>query len=73
VKTRGIIGKRIVAIRQVRYQDAVRGLVIGVDAIVLEDGTELRPFAHETEDSDYPVDMLVIKSTPKPADKPRKR
>jgi hypothetical protein len=62
MKSRGVVGKKITAIRQYRYYDRNHGLIIDVQAIVLEDGTELRPLAAEVEDATfYPVDMIVVK------------
>ncbi len=60
METRNIIGKRIVEIRQRRFTDRNRGPMVDVIAVVLENGTELRPIVHEAED-DYCVDFLVAK------------
>ena len=61
MKTRGIIGKRIVAIRQRRfYNDYNASMEVSVYEIELEDGTLLRPMVHPTE-NDAVVDMIVVK------------
>lgn len=52
----GVVGKRIVAIRQFRHRN-----FNALEAIVLEDGTELRPLHTPDEDSDGTVDMIVVK------------
>ena len=61
MKTRGVIGKRIVAIRQTRFfNHNFAGMDVDVYEIELDDGTLLRPLVNETED-EYVVDMIVVK------------
>lgn len=62
MKSKNVVGKKIVGIRQRQYVDPSHGRIVDIDAIILEDGTELRPLASEIEDGDhYPVDMIVVK------------
>ena len=62
MKSRGIVGKRIVAVRQSHFwNENIRTMDIDVIAIVLEDGTELRPVVSETG-CEYAVDFIVVKS-----------
>lgn len=62
MNTRGVIGKRIVAVRQRReHNDRLpRGTSMAVEAIVLEDGTELQPYTEEWEDG-YSTDFRVVR------------
>lgn len=61
MRARGVVGKRIVAIRQRRFFSEFGGdWVVDVQAIILEDGTELRPLVVPVED-DYIVDVRVVK------------
>lgn len=63
MKTAGVIGQRIVAVRQGRIS---RGngyrATNAVFSIVLANGRVLRPLVHEGE-SDYSVDFAVSKPT----------
>lgn len=63
MKSRGVVGKRIVEIRQDTVRETGRRAVSSVYAVVLEDGTELRPMVYEGE-TDYSVDLLVVKPAP---------
>jgi hypothetical protein len=58
MKTRGIIGKRIVRIAQRRIHEAGRPTYMDVQTIELEDGTILWPVVGELE-ADYAVDFGV--------------
>ncbi len=61
MRARGVVGKRIVAIRQRRfYSDGCGDMVVAVDAIILEDGTELRPLVVPIED-DNVTEIVVVK------------
>jgi hypothetical protein len=61
VKTENVIGRRIVGVRQHRAM-ATGGPAYDVDAIVLDNGVELRPFTRETPSANnYIVEMLVVK------------
>jgi hypothetical protein len=61
MKTRGVVGKRIMQVTQKRvYNRHVMSMVNAVEAIILEDGTELRPVICEWE-GDYSVDFVVVK------------
>ena len=60
MKSRDVVGKRIVKVNQSRWHDDEYGWLHSVDSLVLEDGTRLIPHAQET--SDLPVaDLLVHK------------
>ena len=61
MKSRGVVGKRIVGIEQNVYALPWGGHIQEVTAIVLEDGTELRPLAVETEFEPV-VEVIVWKS-----------
>ena len=64
MKTRDVLGKRIVAVRQHRrMRDDVRDFAgMEVDAIILDDGTEIRPHAFETG-YDVAADCIVVRKT----------
>lgn len=64
-KLTGVIGKRIVAIRQDMEDDGRGAEVWNVRALVLEDGTELVPMTLETEIGDY-FHRLVVRKPRKP-------
>ena len=50
MKTRGVLGKRIARIVQRRfYNPQIGRMTVAVEALVLDDGTELHPIAEETE------------------------
>lgn len=49
MKSRGVVGKRIVAIEQRPFSPGHRRRIVDVTALVLEDGTRLEPMTHETE------------------------
>lgn len=54
MKSRDVIGKRIVAVHQTRFWDGtVDQMTVGTDAIELEDGTIIYLMAHETETEPY--------------------
>lgn len=62
MKLQDISGKKIVGIREVRDQKSSGKWDRFVDALVLEDGTELRPIACELEHGDgYGVQFVVVK------------
>jgi hypothetical protein len=62
MKSRDVIGKKIVGVRQHRFRDRSYGWITEVLAIELDNGTELRPIATEVYDaSDFPVEILVVK------------
>jgi len=60
MKTRGIIGQRIVAVSQERVSESGRGATINVRHIELENGTRIVPVVHEGE-ADYSVDFIAVK------------
>ena len=61
MKSRDVIGKRIKAVRQTRwYNDHSGTHEVTVDALILEDGTELRPHGFPTE-TDIAATLLVCK------------
>ena len=61
MRTKGIIGRRIVDVRQSRAM-GTGGPVFDVDAIVLDNGVELRPIVAEVPNgSTYLVKMLVVR------------
>lgn len=68
MEIRHALGKRIIEVRQRRvYRTDISGFAgMQVEAIVLEDGTEIRPFAFETG-YDYGADAVVVK--PRKADR----
>jgi hypothetical protein len=53
MKSRGVVGKRISSIIQKLIADEGRSKMFHVDAIVLEDGTTLRPWVREGEGEYY--------------------
>jgi hypothetical protein len=59
LKTKGIIGGRIVAIRQVLRREP-RGHHMNVYEIEMDNGCILRPVVGEME-NDYVVDFVVVK------------
>lgn len=62
MKTRGIIGKRIAAIRQFRPGKMANvEHLVALDCIVLEDGTCLAPLVCEGE-SEYFVELIKRKT-----------
>jgi hypothetical protein len=64
MRARDVTGKRIVGIRQrvINARDYGKAMMVAdVLAIVLEDGTELRPIAGETDFDFYTVDFVVHK------------
>jgi hypothetical protein len=63
--TKGVLGKKIVAVRQRKfYNDHTGRMSVDVLAIVLEDGTELRPVTIELA-GDYGHSISVSKPKPK--------
>lgn len=60
MNTRGVIGKRIVAVKQERFRDETAGTRMDVQWIELEDGTRLVLHVYETEDCPI-VDASVIR------------
>ncbi|HET7341054.1 MAG TPA: hypothetical protein VFL90_06300 [Methylomirabilota bacterium] len=67
MKARGVVGKRIVSVRQETFwNDQVGRTDANVHALVLEDGTELRPFTIETNGGDYAHDLLVARPPRRP-------
>jgi len=60
MKTRGVVGRTIVEVRQRRLYEPERGWYTAVDAIVLDSGAVLVPVARETEGSPV-VDVLVVR------------
>lgn len=61
VKARDAVGKKIVAVRQTRWFNEHTGTrEVTVDALILEDGTELRPHGFPTE-TDIASTILVSK------------
>jgi len=72
MKSRDAIGKRIVAIRHTRWWNvSARKMECSVDALVLEDGTELRTFAGEREFDCY-ADLVAARPTKKQDRRDRK-
>jgi len=66
MKTRGIIGKRIVAIRQRKFFSSHLGTMDNtILEIELNDGTLLRPLVGE-QDGSYSVDFVVVRGIAKP-------
>lgn len=66
MRSRDVIGKKIVNIRQRRIY-SYGHVSMDVEAIILEDGTEIRPCAYETE-SDHCCDCVVVKKkSPSPS------
>ena len=66
MNTRGVIGKRIVAVRQRRfYSETVGGMLNEVTEIVLENGTLLRPIAYETA-TDAIADIITVRPKQSP-------
>lgn len=64
MRTRGVIGRKIVAVRQTRIE-TTGGWSYSVDAIVLDDGTELRPHVMELlNGSDYGCDLIWASRKP---------
>ena len=66
MRKRDVVGRTIVDVRYVRVQvrtDPSRSELV-VDAIVLDNGRELRPFAFETDDSPE-ADILLSKAAPR--------
>jgi hypothetical protein len=56
MKSRGVVGKRIIRIeqgRRSRGDNGARDPAIDVSALILEDGTRLEPYTIETEVGDY--------------------
>lgn len=63
MKTKGVIGQRIVAIRQTRFFNERMGrMSTSVDAIELENGRRIYAIVEELE-GDYAVDFGVTSST----------
>lgn len=63
MKSRNVIGKRIIGVRQKRfYNKHVGCMCTEIYALVLEDGTEIRPIAYEREYEMY-VDAIVYKES----------
>lgn len=61
MKARGVLGRRILEVRQTKfYNRHTGGMELHVDAIVLEGGVIIRPVVSELEDS-YGVDFSVTK------------
>lgn len=61
MRARDVIGKRIKAVRQTRWYNDHSGMrEVTVDALILEDGTELRPYGFPTE-TDIAATLLVVK------------
>lgn len=62
MRSRGVVGRRIVSVRQRRVVNSGGVPVYDVDAIVLDNGTELRPLVNESPDAScYYVEMLVVR------------
>lgn len=62
MKARDIKGLRIVGLRQYRDQHSSNDWGWFVDAIICEDGTELRPLVCEMEHgASYGVQLVVVK------------
>lgn len=61
MRSRDVVGKRIVAVRQRRAYDSNRAPITDVQALVFEDGTELRFNVAERE-SDYAVDAYLVRA-----------
>lgn len=61
MKSRGVVGKRIVAVEQAVRNPRISGRrrVACVDALVLEDGTRLVPVVQENDFAEYWVDLVV--------------
>jgi len=59
MKTRGVIGKRIVAVDQERTRNTARDIVFHIRSITLEDGTKIL-FSVDELPGDYAVDGIVI-------------
>lgn len=60
MRRRGVIGRRIVGVRQQTYYDGQTGRMrCTVDALVLDNGSELRTFAIELEGS-VTGDLLYV-------------
>jgi len=77
MKTRGILGKRIVAIEQTRVHQGkgYEGSTMALQHIELEGGLRLIPIT-KTTDNDYLTDFLVVgprRARPKPAPSEQKQ
>lgn len=66
MKAKDAVGRKIVGVRQTRwFNDYSHKHEITVDALILDNGTELRPFGFPTE-TDHAATLLAVK---KPKDK----
>lgn len=62
MRARDAIGRRIVGVRQHPVRNSGGTTIWDIDAIVLDNGVELRPLVNESEDgSCYYVELLVVK------------
>jgi hypothetical protein len=61
MRTRGLIGRRLVGVRQQRARTTSGRHSCDVSALLLEGGVTLVPSVRETEDSGYVVDFLVVR------------
>lgn len=63
VISRDVVGRRIVAVQQVRFQARPRGpAVIDVLGLVLDNGSIIKPITVETELGEYAHDFVVSKA-----------
>ena len=60
MRARDVIGRKIVAVRQDRIHDEVRGFYWGVIGFTLDNGTELVLNACESENNPY-VEVIAYK------------
>lgn len=64
MKSRGVVGKRIVKVNQHRFWNENGGCFDwNVDSLELEDGTTLHPVTIETE-AEYGHDFAVLRPNP---------
>lgn len=59
MNTREVIGRKIVSVRQ-SWVKTTGGKTVAVEALILDDGTELRTYSHETATAGV-GDLLVVR------------